>query len=170
MRGFGTTGVFQSLSSEPCKAGYEWGLGSLFGTHPRVWGCGEKPGLVAKQSLHCPHGGRHEREQLQGQNIISKLPDAAEIRSEQLLGVALKEPGPTTGSPNPMKRSKRDLGVLIQHVPCSPIPEPAFWPPAPCLWWWQHWAGRVDGHQWSGLGVAAQPKGQDLAPRMVSGY
>lgn len=96
-----------------------------------------------------------------------KLPDTAEISSKQLLGVLLKEPGPTTGSPYQIQR---DLCVPIQRVLCSPIPALALWPPGPCLWWWQHRAGQVDGHPWAALGVAAQPMGQDLAPGMVSGH
>lgn len=58
--------VFQTLGSDPHEqARYEGGLGSLLGIHPRVGGCGEKPGL-AKQTQHSPHGGRQEKEQLQG--------------------------------------------------------------------------------------------------------
>lgn len=65
LRGPGTTGVSQTLSSDTHKAGYEGGLGSLLVTHPGVRDCGEKPGL-AKQNQHSPHGGRQEREHLQG--------------------------------------------------------------------------------------------------------
>lgn len=79
-------GVWDTL-----EAGYEAGLGSLFGTHPGVGGCGEKPGL-AKQNLHSPHGMECPWNSATGPYMSCKLPDAAEISSEGLLWLALAPP------------------------------------------------------------------------------
>lgn len=99
--------------SDPHKAGYEGGLGSLFGTHPRVGGYGEKPGL-AKQTLHSPHGMEFPWNSVTGPYMSCKLPDAAEISSGGLLWLALAP------SQAPHTQSKDPKGIFVSPSNACP--------------------------------------------------